>query len=170
MTIVWILSLDDLNTYSTLIVALATSILAILTGYYAKQTRDLTRNQFRPYCFSSIIFVTHDSKIYHVSLQIENIGVGVAEDIKIEYSLNKNEKKGEKHSLLIPLLKRYDQPYRYLLYQNGQKSEQLTYYPESEDEDIVDVKLKYRGIFGGKYKNKQRIKLRTYFDSQYNHT
>jgi hypothetical protein len=84
---------DDLNTYSTLILALATSILAILTGYYAKQTRDLMRNQFRPYCFSSIIFSTHDSKTYHASLQIENMGVGVAEDIKIEYNIIKNEKK-----------------------------------------------------------------------------
>jgi hypothetical protein len=147
------------------VVALATVILAILTGYYAKQTRDLTRNQFRPFCFSSIIFATHDSKTYHAYLQIENIGVGVAEDVKIEYLINKNKKKGEKNSLDIPLLKRDDQRYRYTLYQNGQKTEQLTYNPQSED--VLDVKLRYRGIFGGKYKNKQKLKLCTYFDSQY---
>jgi hypothetical protein len=142
-------------------VALATAILAILTGYYAKQTRDLTRNQFRPYCFSSIIFSTHDSKTYHASLQIENIGVGVAEDVKIEYLIETNKTKSKKISLHIPLLKRDDQPHQYALYQN----EQLTYNPKSEY--AVDVRLKYRGIFGGKYKNKQKLRLRTYFDSQY---
>jgi hypothetical protein len=141
--------------------------LAILTGYYAKQTRDLTRNQFRPYCFSLIIFSTHDSKTYYASLQIENIGVGVAEDVKIEYPISSNKKKGEKNSLHIPLLKRDDQPHQYALYQNESKSEQLTYNPKSED--VVDVRLKYRGIFGGKYKNKQRFKLSTYFDSQYDY-
>jgi hypothetical protein len=159
------LQLDDLNTYSTLVVALATAILAVLTGYYAKQTRDLTRNQFRPYCFSSIVFATHDSKTYNASLQIENIGVGVAEDVKIEYFIYRNKKKSEKILLHIPLLKRDDQRYQYTLYQNRQESEQLLYNPESED--VVDVKLKYRGIFGGKYNYKQRLRLRTYFDSQY---
>ena len=60
-----------------------TAVLAVITAYYAKQTRDLSRNQFRPYCYALL----QPNTSLGLSLYLRNNGPGIACNVKVEYSI-----------------------------------------------------------------------------------
>ena len=57
--------------YATWGFLISTAALTVITYYYAKQTRNLSRNQFRPYCYALL----HPTANQGLSLFIRNNGV-----------------------------------------------------------------------------------------------
>jgi hypothetical protein len=79
----------DMNTdYSTTILAISTASLVVITAYYARQTHDLARNQFRPFVFPSITWSSQNEIDFDLFLCLKNIGTGAAYSIRVENSVN----------------------------------------------------------------------------------
>lgn len=66
----------------------ATIALVFVTGFYARETRNLVRVPFRPSLTPSFLHdVDQNYDSYPLRLKITNIGVGIATDIKVKYSI-----------------------------------------------------------------------------------
>ena len=132
--------------HSTSVVAFSTIALAIITAYYAKQTRYLTKNQLRPAFSRSLIGQTQNMEApYIIGLHLKNVGIGAAFNIQVEYSIKgvRNSKQTE----MITDMER-DAEHDVALIQNGQ--------PLRHDRvanRAIEVTLNYEGI-SGKYKTK----------------
>jgi hypothetical protein len=72
---------------ATVVLSAATVALVIITGYYARETRNLVRVPFRPSLRPS--FGHKQAQNYDIILQLKitNIGVGIAIDIEVKYSI-----------------------------------------------------------------------------------
>src|SRR5436305_4279026 len=80
--------------HSPFLLSLSTIALVAITFYYAIQTRSLTRNQLRPAFSHSLVgFAQNGGDPANIHLCLRNIGMAVAFNIQVEYSI-----KGTKHT------------------------------------------------------------------------
>jgi hypothetical protein len=146
------------NKYSTSVLVFSTVGLLVVTFYYAMQTRALTRNQLRPYLSVSLLGQQQSGKAYQIGLNIENIGLGPAFDILVEYSI-----KGISKSVRTEMIRaiRPEQDYSIWLVLKG---------PLLHDRHanrVIQCKLAYEGT-SGKYKRKTSLDENEFFKSDDN--
>jgi len=141
--------------HSLSIIAFSTIALAVITAYYAIQTRLLTKNQLHP-AFSYLLVSSTLNQVepFDMRLRLRNVGIGAAFNIQVEYSIKgiRNSKQMER----IRDIERNSEDYVWLV-QNGQ--------PLQHDRianRIIKVKLKYEGI-SGKYKTKLQLNENEFF-------
>jgi hypothetical protein len=141
--------------HSPSILAMSTVTLAIITAYYAIQTRFLTKNQLRPAFTPSLISSTHNSVMpFDALLLLTNVGIGPALNIHVGYSI-----KGIKNSKQQGMM-RYIERESFdsiTLIQSGQP---LQY--DGSTNRVIHFKLKYQGI-SGKYKTKFQLNEKAFF-------
>jgi hypothetical protein len=136
--------------HSTSVLAFSTIALAVITAYYAVQTRFLTKNQLRPaFALSLTGFSQNSVGPLNMNLNIKNVGIGVAFNVQIEYAV-----KGVKRSKEMKMINviEHDIEKSFPLIQGRQ--------PLLSDilaNRVLKVKLKYEGITG-KYTSKHDIR------------
>ncbi len=147
----------DMNTdYSTTILAISTASLVVITAYYAKQTHDLTRNQFRPFVFPSITWSSQNEIDFDLFLCLNNISAGAAYSMRVENSVN--GAKNSQQEWMVRLLE-HNQDYTIGLVQNGSRLR----HDRNVNRTIV-VKLSYKGLLG-KYKQNFKLDENDFFGS-----
>jgi glutamine synthetase len=67
------------------VLTVATVALVIITGYYARQTRNLVSVPYRPSLMPSFEHNPQSNHRVALRLKIKNIGVGIATDFEMEY-------------------------------------------------------------------------------------
>ena len=67
------------------VLSAATVVLAIITGYYARQTQRLVTVPYRPSLIPILFPNPLQNNGFALRLKIENIGVGIATDVKMKY-------------------------------------------------------------------------------------
>jgi hypothetical protein len=80
----------------------ATIALVCITAYYTRETRNLVRAPYRPSLRPNLVSDPQPNNEYTLKLQIENIGVGIATDIEIEYYIV-DSKSGIFNGLMVSL-------------------------------------------------------------------
>jgi hypothetical protein len=138
------------DAHSTAFVAFSTIILAVITGYYAIQTRFLTKNQLRPAFALSLTGLSQNSVgPLDMVLNLKNVGIGVAFNLQVEYAIKGVKRSNERK--MIDVME-HDMEKSFQLVQGCQplRSDGLA-------NRILQVKLKYEGI-SGKYKSKHEVR------------
>ena len=134
---------------------MSTATLAIITAYYAKQTRFLTKNQLQPAFTPSLIASTYNNvRPFDVRLRLKNVGIGAAFNIHVEYSIQGI--KNSKQTGMIRDIERDKMGYVTLI-RNGQP---LRY--DGSTNRFIQLKLKFEGI-SGKYKTKFNLNENEFF-------
>ncbi len=144
--------------HSPSIIAFSTIALAVITAFYAIQTRLLTKNQLRPAFSCSLIGEAQNMRLpYMIGLHLKNVGLGAAFNVRVEYSIKgiKNSKQREK----IHDIER-DMEHNVALIQNGQplRHDRLA-------DRVIEVTLKYEGI-SGKYDTKFQLNENEFFSDR----
>jgi hypothetical protein len=135
---------------STSLLVLATFALVGITGYYAIQTRLLTKNQLRPTFSRSLTGQTQNmDSPFEMALHLKNVGIGPAFNINVELSIVGIRDSNQTQMIrdMEPNMERYVP-----LVQNGQ--------PLLNDRGanrVIKIKLKYEGISGKYHDNFQLI-------------
>jgi len=116
--------------HSPFVLAMATFALVGITGYYAIQTRFLTKNQLRPslspfligqlFCpMSQYLKGLSQNNVgpFDMGLNLKNVGIDVAFNVQVEYSIKGI--KGSKETKMIHIIE-HDMEKSFALVQGGQ--------------------------------------------------
>jgi hypothetical protein len=144
----------------TWLLVLSTVTLVAITGYYAKQTRDLSRNQFRPYCYALL----QPNTSLGLSLHIRNNGPGLACNVKVEYSIRGVKGSTESKSFeVIEMNSKF--PTSFPLIQKTAEGNSLPLKHDETTERIIDVEVTFSDILGKKRTNTQYFTENNLFTS-----
>lgn len=143
----------------------ATIALVFVTAYYARETRNLVRVPFRPSLRPSFGHKQAQNYDIRLQLKITNIGVGVATDIEVKYSIKVDSTTGNTQIETIeePLYppeksdpnKRSELSLDIKGLQHKTPITEKEYY--SQHKVKLKLKLKYKDLLGNKYDFKRDV-------------
>jgi uncharacterized protein (TIGR02588 family) len=124
---------------------IVTLALVGITAYYAYQTRELANRPYTPRISASFDLATYNEQQYNVKLNITNVGMATATNVKVEYS--------------VPDIRTEYQVRHLGSIQTGfpvMISTSLAMRPRGQ---IVQIHLKYwyKNIFNKKYRDKEEL-------------
>ncbi len=146
--------------YATWGFLISTAALTVITYYYARQTRNLSRNQFRPYCYALL----HPATNQGLSLFIRNNGPGLARNVRVEYSIKGIDTSKQTKSYDVIEFNK-ETPISFPLIEKTREGSMKALLHDKTADRIINVELTFSDILGTIYTNKHSFIENDFFNA-----